>query len=61
MSELREIAYEVLFWGDDYQEGCYASYASLQRARDAASQLREQGFETEIYKLTIYEELIEDE
>jgi hypothetical protein len=61
MSEFREEMYEVIVWGDNHHEHRHDTYASLTRARDAVRELRELGFETEIYKLTVYEELIEDE
>jgi hypothetical protein len=59
MSDFREEMFEVRAWNENYFEDQVTVYSNLDGAVDAAAELRADGFETEVYKLTIFEELLE--
>jgi hypothetical protein len=58
MSDFREEMFEVRAWNENYYEDQVTVYSNLDWAVDAAAELRKDGFETEIYKLTVFEEAL---
>lgn len=58
MADFREEMYEVRATNENYYEDQQGTYLSLEWAEEAAADLRKEGFETEIYKLTVFEEFI---
>ena len=58
MSDFREEMFEVRAWNENYYEDQVTVYGNLDWAVDAAAELRKDGFETEIYKLTVFEEAL---
>jgi len=58
MADLREEMFEVRATKENWYEDQVTVYPDLGWALDAAKDLRADGFETEIYQLTVFEELL---
>jgi len=58
MADLREEMFEVRATKENWYEDQVTVYPDLDWALDAAEDLRADGFETEIWKLTVFEELL---
>jgi len=58
MADFREELFEVRATNENYYEDQTMTYIDLDWAQGAAANFRDDGFETEIYKITIFEELL---